>query len=101
MAAKKTLQEYALLAEVISGIAVVCTLIFVGLQVRQNTQYLRRAENNETMEQSNAQRLVTIDMAEILVKSRQGRDALSEAELLKLSTYYSQAVWSSFQIFDR
>ena len=101
MAAKKTIQDYALLAEIVSAIAVVGSLIFVGLQISQNTGYLRRGEHNATMEQATAQRLLTIDMAEILVRSRQGADALSEVEMLKLSTYYDQAIWSSFQIFDR
>lgn len=101
MAVKRTLQEYALLAEVVSAIAIVGSLIFVGLQIRQNTDHLRRGENNATMEQASATRLLTIDMAEILVKSRKGVDALSDVEMLKISTYYREAMWSSFQIFDR
>ena len=63
--------------------AIVASLIFVGPQIRQNTAYLRRGENNATMEQASAQRLLTIDLAEILVKSTQGVDALSDVEMLK------------------
>jgi len=36
MALKDKLQEYALIAEIVGGIAIVCSLIFVGLQIRQN-----------------------------------------------------------------
>jgi len=35
---KEKLQEYALVAEIIGGIAIVCSLIFVGLQIRQNSR---------------------------------------------------------------
>ena len=35
---KEKLQEYALIAEIIGGVAIVCSLIFVGLQIRQNSR---------------------------------------------------------------
>lgn len=35
---KEKLQEYALIAEIIGGIAIVCSLIFVGVQIRQNSE---------------------------------------------------------------
>lgn len=38
---KEKLQEYALLAEVISAIAIVISLIFVGIQINQNTEQSR------------------------------------------------------------
>jgi len=38
MAVKEKLQEYALLAEIFSAIAVVLSLIFVGLQIRQGAE---------------------------------------------------------------
>jgi len=38
MQVKQRLQEYALIAEVVSALAIVLSLIFVGLQVRQGAQ---------------------------------------------------------------
>ena len=35
---KEKLQEYALIAEIISALAIVVSLIFVGLQVRQGSE---------------------------------------------------------------
>jgi hypothetical protein len=35
---KEILEEYALIAEIISAIAVIISLIFVGLQIRSNTK---------------------------------------------------------------
>jgi hypothetical protein len=95
------LSDWASVAEILGAAAIVVSLIFVGFQVRQNTDYLRRGENNATMEQASAVRLLTIDMAEILVKSRNGVDALSDVEMLKISTYFREVMWQSFQIFDR
>lgn len=37
------LQQAALLAEIISGIAIIVSLIFVGLQIQQNTKATRAA----------------------------------------------------------
>ena len=35
---KEKLQEYALIAEIVGGIAIVLSLIFVGMQIRQNSE---------------------------------------------------------------
>jgi len=35
---KEKLQEYALIAEIISGIAIVISLVFVGIQIQQGTE---------------------------------------------------------------
>jgi len=35
---KEKLQEYALLAEIFSALAIVISLIFVGIQIQQNSE---------------------------------------------------------------
>src|SRR5262249_39984702 len=44
-------QQIANLAQIVASIGVVVSLIFVGLQIRQNTRALERAEHNSTMGQ--------------------------------------------------
>jgi len=44
---KEKLQEYALIAEMISAICIVLSLVFVGLQVRQGVPH--RALNRKSM----------------------------------------------------
>ena len=44
-------QQTAYLAQIVASIGVVVSLIFVGLQIRQNTRALERAEHNSTMGQ--------------------------------------------------
>jgi hypothetical protein len=45
---KAKLQEYALLAEIISAIAIIISLIYVGIQVNDSTRAVRSATANET-----------------------------------------------------
>ena len=49
---KQTLQNYALLAEIVGAIAVVVSLIYVGYQIEQNTSE-RRAESIRSITQGN------------------------------------------------
>ena len=53
---KAKLQEFALIAEIVGAIAVVISLIYVGLGVRQNTDAIQVA---------NHQALVALDMEKI------------------------------------
>ena len=53
---KERLQEYALIAEIISAVAVVAGLIFVGLQIQQSTE--QNALNTRAMEVAAYQDLI-------------------------------------------
>lgn len=44
---KEKLQEYALIAEIIGGIAIVASLVFVGLQINQNHEMMRAQIRND------------------------------------------------------
>jgi hypothetical protein len=46
-----SLAEWSNLAQVIGTVVVIVSLIFIGLQIRQNTSALQRNEHNSTMEQ--------------------------------------------------
>ena len=54
---KDKLQEYALMAEIIGGVAIVASLIFVGLQIQQNTVATQGNTRNE---------LIAADLAVLL-----------------------------------
>lgn len=54
---REKLQEYALIAEIVSAVAVVASLIFVGLGVRQNSEQM--ANNAEIQQLSAYQELVS------------------------------------------
>jgi hypothetical protein len=44
---KEKLQEYALIAEIIGGIGIVASLIFVGFQLQQNSETLKAQTRSE------------------------------------------------------
>lgn len=91
---KKKLQNYALIAEIVGAVAVVISLIYVGLGVRQNTSAIRVA---------NHQALVAMDMdknnwlrdpafAIIYSKAREDFSNLSKVELLQYTTFIADTL---------
>jgi len=44
-------EQISYLAQIVASVGVVVSLIFVGLQIRQNTGALQRNEHNSTMTQ--------------------------------------------------
>jgi len=86
---KKSLQDYALAAEIIGAIAVVISLIYVGASVNQNTKAIMV---------SNHQALVTMDMdkndwlrdsgfAAIYEIGLEDTSKLSPVQLMQFSTF--------------
>lgn len=53
---KEKLQEYALLAEIIGGVAIVASLVFVGIQVNQNYEMMK-AQTRSELSQALSQRM--------------------------------------------
>ncbi len=51
---RKSLQDYAFIAEIVGGIAVVLSLLYVGFQIQLNTSE-RRAESVESITAGNRQ----------------------------------------------
>ena len=91
---KEKLQDYALIAEIVGAIAVVISLIYVGLGVRQNTDAIQVA---------NHQALVAMDMeknswlrdpnfAAIYDKAREDMSNLSTIEFRQYSTFIADTL---------
>src|SRR5215467_3261213 len=80
-------QQLANLAQIVASIGVVVSLIFVGLQIRQNTRALERAERNSTMGQLTVIRQAIAqnrDIAELMTAGLHGERAMDEADQLRL-----------------
>ena len=89
---KEKLQEYALIAEIVGGVAIVLSLIFVGIQVQQGAR--ETAINTEATLSANRQSIsarfenlsllqaTTPELAQIRVKTIQGAD-LSPVETIQ------------------
>ena len=99
-----TLSDHASIGSLVSGVAVLFSLIFVGFQVRQNTKQMRRAEFNSSMEQASAFRLTIIgdpDVAELWVKGLSEADTLNGSNALRFDLLLEEMLWLAFNIWDR
>ena len=94
-----TINELGSIGEFIAAIATLVTLIYVAVQIRQNTLATRAASHHaitDTMNQTN--HLVTADaeVARIWVTGRADRGALSEEERER----FDLLMLSYFHVFD-
>ena len=99
-----SLEQLSYLAQIIGTIGVIVSLVFVGLQVRQNTRALERNEHNSTMEQWTVLRMAIAhhrDIAELMTAGLQGERALDAADQLRLDNLLQEYAWASFHIWDR
>ena len=80
---KEILQEYALIAEIISAFAVIISLVFVGLQIRGNTKATQASTFHE-IAALDIQILLSLgatsDSARIIHTFRGNPESLSDAE---------------------
>jgi hypothetical protein len=98
------LAEWSNLAQIVGTIVVIVTLIFVGLQIRQNTSALQRNEHNSTMEQWTVIRMAIAkhrDIAELMTSGLNGEKVLDTADQLRLEQMLQEYAWASFHIWDR
>ena len=97
-------QQISYLAQTVASIGVIVSLIFVGLQIKQNTRALERNEHNSTMAQWTVIRMAIAqnrDIAELMTAGLQGDHALDAADQLRLEQLLAEQAWVAFQIWDR
>ena len=97
-------EQLSYLAQIVASVGVVVSLIFVGLQIRQNTGALQRNEHNSTMEQWTVLRQAIAqnrDTAELMTSGLSGERALDAADQLRLEQMLQEYAWASFHIWDR
>ena len=78
-----TLQDISALSQIVSGLAVVASLVFVGLQIRQNTRATQAASHHAVSEALNRVNLSwaeNADVTRIWIAGRDDRQALTEEE---------------------
>src|SRR5256714_1506649 len=97
-------EQVAYLAQIVASIGVIVSLVFVGLQIRQNTGALQRNEHNSTMAQWTVIRMATAknrDIAELMTAGLHGERALDAADQLRLEQMLAENLWASFHIWER
>jgi hypothetical protein len=99
-----SLEQLSYLAQIIASVGVVLSLVFVGLQVRQNTAVLERNEHNSTMSQWTVIRMAIAenrDLAEFMTDGLSGKRALDAADQFRLDQFLQEHAWAAFHIWDR
>jgi hypothetical protein len=99
-----SLEQLSSLAQIVASVGVVASLIFVGLQVRQNTAALYRNEHNSTMQQWTVIRMAIAknrDLAELMTSGLHGVSVLDAVDQLRLEQFLAEQLWASFHIWDR
>src|ERR1700730_5687485 len=97
-------EQLSYLAQIVASVAVIVSLIFVGLQIKHNTGALRRNEHNSTMAQWTVIRMAIAknrDIAELMTAGLHGESALDAADQLRLEQMLQENAWASFHIWDR
>ena len=97
-------EQISNLAQIVASVAVVASLIFVALQIKQNTAALQRNEHNSTMEQWTVIRMAIAknrDIAELMTGGLRGERALDAADQLRLEQMLQENAWASFHIWER
>ena len=97
-------EQLSSLAQIVGSVGVVVSLIFVGLQIRQNTGALQRNEHNSTMAQWTVIRMAIAkhrDIADLMTSGLKGERPLDAADQLRLEMMLNEYAWASFHIWDR
>src|SRR5436190_19422589 len=97
-------EQLSYLAQMVASVGVIMSLIFVGLQIRQNTGALQRNEHNSTMAQWTVIRMAIArnrDIAELMTAGLNGDRALDAADQLRLEQLLAEHAWAAFHIWDR
>jgi hypothetical protein len=97
-------EQISYLAQIVASVAVVASLIFVALQIKQNTGALQRNEHNSTMAQWTVIRMAIAgnrDIAEFMTAGLHGERAMDAADQLRLEQMLAEHAWAAFHIWDR
>src|SRR3954462_4951712 len=92
------------ISQLVAAVAVILSLVFVGLQIKQNTRALQRTEHNSTMEQWTVNRQAIVqnrDVVELMTAGLQGERTLDAADQLRLEQMLAEQAWAAFHIWDR
>src|SRR2546421_11096999 len=92
------------ISQLVAAVGVILSLVFVGLQIKQNTRALQRTEHNSTMEQWTVIRQAIAqnrDIAELMTAGLQGERTLDSADQLRLEQMLAEQAWAAFHIWDR
>ena len=98
------LDRAASIAEITSSVAVVVTLVFLFIEVRDTNEQLKADKRDRTQDQVTDIRTSIYenrDVAELIVKGLTDQDSIDEIDRYRFDLYLDQTVWTHYQIYTR
>ncbi|MGE5624751.1 MAG: hypothetical protein ACM3ZT_04305 [Bacillota bacterium] len=99
-----TLEQWSYVMSIVGSVGVIISLVFVGLQIRENTAALQRNEHNSTMEQWTVIRQAIArdaNVAKLMTDGLRSKRPLRAADQLRLEMMLNEYAWAAFHIWDR
>ena len=96
-----TIQEWGAIGEFIGGIAIIVSLVYVGLQIKQNTKATKMSSAHSYLDTQNGYvGLInqSSSLADVLDRGANDLEALKGGEVVQFSAFHDQS-FSSFQTF--
>ena len=84
---KERLQEYALIAEIVSAIAIVISLVFVGIEVRRNTESQKASTYQSMIDLSHDRMQTAVENREIYELVQSDWAELDSVDQARLGTW--------------
>ena len=84
-----SLEEIALVAEIVGAVAIIATLFYLAVQIRQNSRVVRSDVREKRTSTAQTMLLKLADEAELFQKLGSG-DELSETEQLRADFYHEE-----------
>jgi hypothetical protein len=89
------------IGEIVGAAAVVATLGYLALQIRQNTRELRSSSFRDVFNSYSNVRLATIensDVSELITKAFERPEEISAAQRYRLDQLYTEFAWATYQL---
>lgn len=99
-----SLEQIFYITQIVASVGVLLSMVFIGLQIRQNTSALYRNEHNSTMAQWTVIRMAVAEhreLAEFMTAGLSGERAMDPADQLRLEQLLQENLWAAFHIWDR
>lgn len=94
---KEKLQEYALIAEIVSALCIVLSLIFVGLQVQQGAE--ETAQNSRVLQATVRESMMAADLAVLRYIGDHAYDMAPEGVPNPIPPQFDRVAWGLEMIF--
>ena len=99
-----SLEQGAYLAQIIASFGIFLSLIFVGIQIKQNTAAMQRNDHNISMEEWTTLRQAIAsnrDIAELMTIGLRGEREIDAVDQVRIEQMLEEYVWAAYHIWEK